>query len=118
MYAFDFVKPASVEEALKALQAEDAQALGGGQTLIPALKQRLAAPSQLVSLADIEALKGVKVEGGSIVAGGAATHHAIAEATSDAAPSVASLANRIGDPAVRHRGTIGGSLANNDPSAC
>ncbi|HKK36733.1 MAG TPA: FAD binding domain-containing protein [Paracoccaceae bacterium] len=118
MYAFDFVKPASVEEALKALQTEDAQALGGGQTLIPALKQRLAAPSQLVSLADIEALKGVKVEGGAVVAGGAATHHAIAEATAEAAPSIAALANRIGDPAVRHRGTIGGSLANNDPSAC
>ncbi|MEO0681364.1 MAG: xanthine dehydrogenase family protein subunit M [Pseudomonadota bacterium] len=118
MYAFDFFKPASLSDAVTALQAEDAQALGGGQTLIPTLKQRLASPSALVSLADVPELQGVSVEGGALVCGGAATHHAIAEATVEASPALSALAGHIGDPAVRHRGTIGGSLANNDPAAC
>ena len=118
MYAFEFEKPTTVADAVKALASEEAMALGGGQTLIPSLKQRLAMPSKLVALAGIADIKGVKVEGGTIVAGGGATHHAIAEATAEAAPAVADLANHIGDPAVRHRGTIGGSIANNDPSAC
>ncbi|MEM1313554.1 MAG: xanthine dehydrogenase family protein subunit M [Pseudomonadota bacterium] len=118
MYSFDFVKPGSLSEAVSALQGEDAQALGGGQTLIPTLKQRLASPSALVSLKDVPELQGVSVEGGAVVCGGAATHHEISEATAGAAPAISSLAGHIGDPAVRHRGTIGGSLANNDPAAC
>ncbi|MEM6438501.1 MAG: xanthine dehydrogenase family protein subunit M [Pseudomonadota bacterium] len=118
MYSFDFVKPGSLAEAVSALGAEDAQALGGGQTLIPTLKQRLASPSALVSLKDVPELQGVSVDGGAVVCGGAATHHEIAEATASAAPAISALAGHIGDPAVRHRGTIGGSLANNDPAAC
>jgi len=118
MYAFELVKPASLAEAIQALQAEDAQPLGGGQTLIPTLKQRLAAPARLVALADLPELTGVSVADGAITAGGAATHHAIAEAAAGPCPAIAHLAAHIGDPAVRHRGTIGGSLANNDPAAC
>ena len=118
MYAFEIVRPNSVAEAVAALQAEGAQALGGGQTLIPTLKQRLASPETLVGLSGLAEISGVSVEGGAIVAGGAATHHAVAEATASACPAIAHLAGHIGDPAVRHKGTIGGSLANNDPAAC
>ena len=118
MYAFELVKPASLAEAIEALQAEDAQPLGGGQTLIPTLKQRLAAPARLVALADVPELTGVAVEDGAIVAGGAATHHALEAAAAGHCPAIAYLAAHIGDPAVRHRGTIGGSIANNDPAAC
>ncbi|WP_424926654.1 FAD binding domain-containing protein [Amaricoccus tamworthensis] len=117
MYNFDFVKPSTVDEAVAALADEDAQALGGGQTLIPTLKQRLAMPSKLVSLKGIDGLDKIFVDrGGNLVIGAAATHAQVA-ATTDY-PALASLAARIGDPAVRNRGTIGGSLANNDPSAC
>jgi aerobic carbon-monoxide dehydrogenase medium subunit len=118
MYAFDFVKPATLDEALAALGEEDAQALGGGQTLIPTLKQRLASPSKLVSLTGIPELKGVRSEGGTIEIGATTTHGAIARELVSSFPALASLAGRIGDPAVRNVGTIGGSIANNDPSAC
>lgn len=118
MYAFDFVRPATIEEAVRALAAEDAQALGGGQTLIPTLKARLASPATLVSLTGIAAMKGVRREGGTLVVGGGTPHAAVAREAASAYPALASLAARIGDPAVRNRGTIGGSLANNDPSAC
>ncbi|MCR8825617.1 FAD binding domain-containing protein [Pseudosulfitobacter koreensis] len=118
MYNFDFVKPATVDEAVKALGDEDAQALGGGQTLIPTLKQRLASPSKLVSLTGISDMQGVTKDGDSVVIGGGTTHRVVAEDAADAYPGLAGLAGRIGDPAVRNRGTIGGSLANNDPSAC
>lgn len=119
MYAFDVVRPTSLEDAAKALSQEDAQALGGGQTLIPTLKQRLAMPSVLVSLTGIEEIKGVRTDdGGRLCIGGGTTHGEIARATRESFPGLSSLAARIGDPAVRNRGTIGGSLANNDPSAC
>lgn len=118
MYAFDFVKPNSVAEAVAALAAEDAQALGGGQTLIPALKQRLASPTVLVSLNGIAEMKGVRAEGGRLRIGGGTTHGAVARETAGVYPALSALAAGIGDPAVRNRGTIGGSLANNDPSAC
>ncbi len=118
MYAFEFVKPSTVEEALSALQADEAQALGGGQTLIPTLKQRLASPGTLVSLAGIAAMKGVAIRDGLLVIGGGTSHARVAREAGQFYPALASLANRIGDPAVRNRGTIGGSLANNDPSAC
>lgn len=117
MYNFDFVKPATVEEALAALSDEDAQPLSGGQTLIPSMKQRLNAPSKLVSLLGIAALKGVKTSGDSIEIGATTTHAEVA-AQATAYPALASLAGAIGDPAVRNRGTLGGSLANNDPAAC
>lgn len=118
MYAFDFVRPKTLNEAVAALAAEDAQALGGGQTLIPTLKARLASPATLVSLAGLEELRGVRREGDMIVIGGGTTHGQVARETAADYPALAKLAHKIGDPAVRNRGTMGGSLANNDPSAC
>ncbi|WP_166415867.1 FAD binding domain-containing protein [Cochlodiniinecator piscidefendens] len=118
MYAFDIERPSSVSEAVEALKNEEAQALSGGQTLIPTLKQRLAAPEKLISLTGISDMKGIcEGAGGSVCIGGATTHGEVAEGAS-AYPALAELASHIGDPAVRNRGTIGGSLANNDPSAC
>lgn len=119
MYAFEFVKPKTLTEAVDALQAEEAMALGGGQTLIPTLKQRLAAPSALVSLTGIKELQGVcKADDGAVCVGGATPHAVVAREAAKLYPALAALAGGIGDPAVRNRGTIGGSLANNDPSAC
>jgi len=117
MYNFEFEKPATVEEAVAALKAEDAQPLSGGQTLIPTMKQRLNAPSKLVSLIGIDALKGVSAAGGVLTIGAGTTHATVA-AEAGAYPALAALAGGIGDPAVRNRGTIGGTLANNDPAAC
>jgi len=118
MYEFEFVKPTTVADAVAALGEEEAQALGGGQTLIPTLKQRLAMPATLVSLTGIAEMKGVKAEGGTVTIGGGTTHGTVAKEAASAYPALAALASNIGDPAVRNRGTIGGSLANNDPSAC
>ena len=118
MYAFDFVKPGSVAEAVEALASGEAQALGGGQTLIPTLKARLADPGTLVSLAHIAELKYVRRNGDMLEIGGGTTHATVATEAASAYPGLADLAGRIGDPSVRNRGTIGGSLANNDPSAC
>lgn len=118
MHNFDFVKPSSVAEAVKALSAEGAQALSGGQTLLPTMKQRLAAPAVLVSLTGIADTRGVCLDKGALSVGGATTHVAVARDARKYYPALADLAGGIGDPAVRNRGTIGGSLANNDPSAC
>ena len=118
MYAFDFTRPATIDDAAKAMAEEDAQALGGGQTLIPSLKQRLAMPSTLVSLTAIPEMQGVCMSDEGEVCVGGATSHAVVAAEAGAYPALADLAGQIGDPAVRNRGTIGGSLANNDPSAC
>jgi len=118
MYAFDFDRPATLDEAVAALGEEEAQALGGGQTLIPSLKQRLAAPAKLVSLTEIPDLKGVRMDGDRLVVGGTTPHAVVAAEAAEHYPALAALAGHIGDPAVRNRGTIGGSLANNDPSAC
>lgn len=119
MYAFDFVKPKSLADAVNALAHVDAQALGGGQTLIPTLKSRLAAPALLVSLSGIAEMKGVcAADDGSVCIGGGTTHATVATEAKTKYPALAALAGGIGDPAVRNRGTIGGSLANNDPSAC
>ncbi|WP_319547058.1 xanthine dehydrogenase family protein subunit M [Ruegeria conchae] len=119
MYNFEFEKPSTIADAVAALAGEDAQALGGGQTLIPTLKQRLAAPSTLVSVSGIAEMKGVCVEDdGSVAIGGATTHANVAADAASSYPALAALAGQIGDPAVRNRGTIGGSVANNDPAAC
>lgn len=117
MYAFDIERPTTVAQAVEALKNEDAQALGGGQTLIPTLKQRLAAPEVLVSLTGIAEMQGISTSDGAISVGGGETHGAVASGAG-AYPALAELAGGIGDPAVRNRGTLGGSLANNDPSAC
>ena len=114
MYDFEFVKPSSVEEAVAALASEDAQALAGGQTLLPTMKQRLASPAKLVSLSGIAEMVGISEAGGVVTIGGATTHADVADAGLGA---ISELAGNIGDPSVRNRGTIGGSLANNDPSA-
>jgi carbon-monoxide dehydrogenase medium subunit len=117
MYAFEFKRPATLAEAVAALADEEAQVLAGGQTLIPTLKQRLAAPSALVSLGGIAELKGVKAAGGTLTIGAGTSHAVVAKEAAAHYPALAALAGHIGDPAVRNRGTIGGSLANNDPSA-
>ncbi|MGJ8604814.1 MAG: FAD binding domain-containing protein [Marivita sp.] len=118
MYSFDIQRPTSVADAVAALGTDEAQPLGGGQTLIPTLKQRLASPSVLVSLTGIAEMKGVcTADDGALSIGGGTTHATVAREAL-VFPGLADLAGHIGDPAVRNRGTIGGSLANNDPSAC
>ena len=119
MYNFELVKPTTIADAVKALSGEEAQPLSGGQTLIPTMKARLNAPGTLVSLTGIDEMKGVCIDDDGRVCIGGATPHAVVMREAEAHyPALASLAARIGDPAVRNRGTIGGSLANNDPSAC
>ncbi|MGR3462219.1 MAG: FAD binding domain-containing protein [Roseovarius sp.] len=118
MYAFEIDRPTTLADAVKALGTEEAQALGGGQTLIPALKARLAAPARLVCLSGVAEIKGIcTADDGALCIGGG-TSHADVAAGAGAYPALAGLAANIGDPAVRNRGTLGGSLANNDPSAC
>lgn len=118
MYSFEMTRPATIADAVAALGQDEAQALGGGQTLIPTLKQRLASPSVLVSLSGIAEMKGVcRTSDGMLTIGGGTTHAVVAREAGEF-PALAALADNIGDPAVRNRGTIGGSLANNDPSAC
>jgi carbon-monoxide dehydrogenase medium subunit len=118
MHAFDLVVPDTLDEALALLDEADAQPLAGGQTLIPTLKARLAAPSRLVSLRGITALRGIDHDGDTLTVGAMTTHATVAREARAAFPALAALAGNIGDPMVRNRGTIGGSLANNDPSAC
>lgn len=119
MYAFDYHRPSSVDEAVALLANEDVKALAGGQTLIPTLKQRLAMPEALVDLGRIEALKGIRKEGDAVVIGAATTHAEVAasDVVRGAIPALADLAGRIGDAQVRNRGTLGGSVANADPAA-
>lgn len=121
MYAFEYQRASSVAEAVQALKAdEDAKLLAGGQTYIPTLKQRLAQPTALVDLGAIAELRGAREEGGAVVIGAMTTHGEIAfgDVVPRLIPGLAELAANIGDPSVRNRGTIGGSIANNDPSAC
>lgn len=118
MYDFDFVKPGNIADAVKAMAADGAQALSGGQTLIPTMKQRLASPSVLVSLTGIPELQGVCMADDGVSVGAATIHATVAREAAKYYPALAKLAGNIGDPAVRNRGTLGGSLANNDPSAC
>jgi carbon-monoxide dehydrogenase medium subunit len=118
MYPFDLEVPETLDDALALLADDEAQALAGGQTLIPTLKARLAMPSRLVSLRAIPALRGLEVSDGQMRIGGTTTHATVARDAAGPFPGLAGLAANIGDPSVRNRGTIGGSLANNDPSAC
>ncbi len=119
MYSVNYHRAASVADAAKLLESGDAKLLSGGMTLIPAMKTRLAAPSDLVDLSRIKELQGVKVSGKTVTIGAATTHHDVAsdEKLKKACPALAHMASRIGDPAVRYKGTIGGSIANNDPAA-
>lgn len=120
MYAFDYHKPTSVRQAASMLaKAEDAKILAGGHTLIPTMKQRLAAPANLIDLGALDELRGIERKGRSVVIGAMTTHAAVttSEIVREAIPGLAEMAEVIGDPAVRARGTIGGSIANNDPAA-
>jgi len=120
MYAFEYEKSDSLDAATAAAKGDpEATFLAGGQTLLPSLKLRLAAPSRVVDLGGIGDLKGITVDGNGVTIG-AMTRHMEVETSSDVAdaiPALAHLAGHIGDPQVRNRGTIGGSLANNDPAA-
>ena len=121
MYEFTYRRPSSLDEARAMLAgSEGSRALSGGQTLMPVLRARLAMPNTLVDLARIEELRGVSMEGDRIVIRCATTHAEVAgsDIVKQHCPALAALAGGIGDPQVRHRGTIGGSVANNDPAAC
>jgi carbon-monoxide dehydrogenase medium subunit len=120
MYPAKYHRPANLAEAVADLKAaEEAVAIAGGQTLLPTMKQRLAMPSDLIDLRGLSELKGIDVSGGTVTVGAATTHAEVAAHAGirAAIPALACLAAGIGDPAVRHMGTIGGSLANNDPAA-
>jgi carbon-monoxide dehydrogenase medium subunit len=120
MYAFDYHKPGTLDEAAALLNANpEARLLAGGMTLIPTLKQRLAAPSDLIDLGGLPDLVGIAVSDGEVLIGAMTTHAAVAQSPEikAALPALAALAEGIGDPQVRHRGTIGGSISNADPAA-
>lgn len=119
MYSVNYHRATSVADAVKKVKAGDGKFLAGGMTLIPAMKTRLAAPSDVVDLTHIAELKGIKVSGKTVTIGATTTHAEVAsdEKLKKVCPALAGLASHIGDPAVRHRGTIGGSIANNDPAA-
>jgi aerobic carbon-monoxide dehydrogenase medium subunit len=118
MNNFEFVKPSTIADAVAAMAGDGAQALSGGMTLTPTMKQRLATPSVLVSLTGIAEMKGLRMGDGGLTIGGATAHAVVAKEAARHYPALAALAGQIGDPSVRTRGTIGGSVANNDPSAC
>jgi aerobic carbon-monoxide dehydrogenase medium subunit len=121
MNEFNFQRPDSVAAVVSRLgKTSDARLLAGGQSLLGAMKLGLAAPAELVDLGRMRDLAGISADGTSVRVGAMATHASVA-ASSDVRsriPALARLADGIGDPAVRSRGTIGGSLANNDPAAC
>jgi carbon-monoxide dehydrogenase medium subunit len=120
MYTFTFHRPETLRQAVNLLSKnEDAKLLAGGHTLLPTMKLRLAGPPQLIDLSRIEGLAGIELNGRSITIGAMTRHVDVhtSPAVQQNAPVIAKLAGMIGDPAVRHMGTIGGSIANNDPTA-
>src|SRR3954469_2529184 len=120
MYSTTYHRASSVDEATALFaKGKDAKFLAGGHTLLPVMKQRLASPSDVIDIAKIGDLVGIDVSGDAVTIKAATPHYdvAMSDAVSKAIPALAHLASVIGDPAVRHRGTIGGSLANNDPAA-
>jgi carbon-monoxide dehydrogenase medium subunit len=120
MYEFNYHKPTSLDEVANLLGAnEEAKLVAGGMTLIPTLKQRLARPSDLVDLAAIPSLRGITDAGDAVVIGAMTRHGEVhnSPVVKQAIPGLAAMAGLIGDPAVRNRGTIGGSISNNDPAA-
>ncbi len=120
MYEFTYHKPASLDEIANFLGAnEEAKLVAGGMTLIPTLKLRLAKPSDLVDLASIPSLRGITDAGDAIVIGAMTRHAEVnrSPVVKQGIPALAAMAGMIGDPAVRNRGTIGGSISNNDPAA-
>ncbi|MBX3488045.1 xanthine dehydrogenase family protein subunit M [Parvibaculum sp.] len=120
MYQFNYVRPKSLAEAEALLaKADDPKLLAGGQTLIPTLKQRLAMPSDLIDIGGLKELDFIRAEGNAVMIGAATKHATVAQSpdVKKHSPALAALAEGIGDPAVRHMGTIGGSIANNDPAS-
>ena len=120
MYEFNYHQPASLDEAARLLSStEDGKLVAGGMTLIPTLKQRLAKPSDLVDLRKVLGLTGISEDGNTLVIGAMTRHVEVQNSpvVKRAIPALSALAHMIGDPAVRNRGTIGGSVANNDPAA-
>jgi len=120
MYETTYHRPSSVDEAAALFaKGSESKYLAGGHTLIPVMKQRLASPSDVIDLARIKELVGIEQSGDALVIKAATTHYDVAQnaAVKKAIPALAYLASLIGDAAVRHRGTIGGSIANNDPAA-
>ena len=120
MYSLSYVKAKSVKEAVEFVARNpEAKLLAGGMTLIPTLKARLARPTHLVDIANLPELRRIEAKGGKLVIGAGTKHHELATSAvvKKAIPALAGLAGEIGDPQVRNRGTIGGSLANNDPAA-
>jgi carbon-monoxide dehydrogenase medium subunit len=118
--AFEYVRPSSVEEAVGALVSagEEAKVLAGGQSLLPVLRLRLAAPSHVIDLGGIAALRGIRLDGDALVVGATATHAEVAASplVRTESPLLAAVARTVGDRQVRHRGTLGGSLAHADPA--
>jgi len=120
MYEFNYQRVDSVSAAVAALKkADDGKILAGGQTMLPTMKHRLASPSDVIDLSGIAELRGIQVNADTVTIGAMTTHGEVAAAADvrKAISALASLAGNIGDPAVRNRGTIGGSIANNDPAA-
>jgi aerobic carbon-monoxide dehydrogenase medium subunit len=119
MYAFEYQRAESVADAVSALSKSGGKALAGGQSLVGAMKLRLANPGTVVDLGGIAELKGIRKEGDALVIGAMTTHAEVAAsaAVKQAIPALAIVAEGIGDRQVRNRGTLGGSLANNDPAA-
>ena len=120
MYNFEYAKPDSLESAKSLMARPGAQALSGGMSLTPTMKQRLAQPEVLVDLTGIAELRGISPTGDGVRIGAGERHANVAGSPEvrTAIPALAELAGKIGDPQVRNRGTLGGSVANNDPSAC
>ncbi|HEY2530082.1 MAG TPA: xanthine dehydrogenase family protein subunit M [Xanthobacteraceae bacterium] len=120
MYAFTFHRPQTVRQAAGLLaKNEEAKLLAGGQTLLPTMKLRLAGPPQLIDMSLVEGLSGIELSGRSLTVGAMTRHSEVngSPVVQQAIPVLAKLAGMIGDPAVRHMGTLGGSIANNDPNA-
>lgn len=120
MYAFAYARPRSLEEVRELLESDvEPRLLAGGQTLLPAMKHRLTAHSTLIDLQDVEALLGIREEDGAVTMGAMTRHAQVAQSplVRNKIPALARLAGGIADPSVRNMGTIGGSLANNDPAA-
>jgi carbon-monoxide dehydrogenase medium subunit len=120
MYAFTFHRPQTVRQAANLLaKNEEAKLLAGGHTLLPTMKLRLAGPPQIIDMSLIEGMTGIEQSGRSLTIGAMTTHNDVntSPVVQQAVPVLAKLAGMIGDPAVRHMGTIGGSVANNDPNA-
>ena len=120
MQAFSYQNPTALATAAAASKADGVKLLAGGQSLLAAMKMGLSAPETLVDLAAVAELRGIKVSGDAVTIGAMTTHAQVAanEAVAKAIPALSDLAGNIGDRQVRNRGTLGGSLANNDPAAC